>query len=89
MYALLPTKKVPIVLQDALSDVGATFQKYSQKASKLTGSQSKRSGSMQTSDVYESEQSSVDTADDDEPMSGSKSSGGPARSQEAPVSRSS
>ena len=82
-----PSAQVQIVLQDALSDVGATFQKYSQKANKLTGGQSKRSdsGSMQMSDAYESDQPSVDTADDDEPKSGSKTS----RSQEAPMSRTS
>lgn len=79
------------MLQDALSDVGATFQKYSQKAKKLTGGQSQRAdpGSMQMSDAYESDQPSVDTADDDVPKSGSKSSTGASRSQEAPMSRTS
>ena len=60
LNSLSPPAQVQIVVQDALSDAGATFQKYSQKASKLTGGQSKRSdsGYMQTSDVYESNQSS-------------------------------
>ena len=86
-----PSAQVQFLLQDALSDARGTFQEYSQKASKLTGGLSKRSnsGSMQTSDAYKSDRSSVDTADDDEPKSGSKSSSGSSRSQEAPMSRTS
>ncbi len=37
-------------LQDALSDVGSTFQMYSQKASSLIGSRSQGSESMQAAD---------------------------------------
>lgn len=82
-----------MVVQDALSDVGSTFQRYSQKASKLIGNKRSQPDYSQSSDDYEPEQPdqlSVESMNsDDEQRSDKPSSKDATEGQAASVSRTS
>lgn len=77
---------VALQLQDALSDAGSTFQKYSQKVTALVGSRSQSQNITQGSDSsykQSADDGSEQAADSEQP------SGPAARSEEASVTRSS
>ena len=78
-------------MQDALSDVGSSFQKFSKKANALIGSRSSRTPSPVTAQALDSsyEQPSADTESGESPADGDQPSNKPARSQETSVTRSS
>lgn len=77
--------------QDALSDVGSSFQKFSKKANALIGSRSSRTPSPVTAQALDSsyEQPSADTEGGESPADGDQPSNKSARSQETSVTRSS
>lgn len=75
------------VLQDALSDVGASYQKYSQKASRLIGSKSTTSAT--TAAAGNDYEPPVEIVNDEPEPDSNSSSKSTKRSQEASVSGSS